>query len=97
MRPWTSTKVVMKASERAWLNPSATRRRWNASARRRRRPVCSRVRAGVVAVELPRLGNEPGGAHDVAAPSIGTHTWMAAGSTRTFSFFAGARSPPSSS
>src|SRR5262249_59215827 len=64
-------------------------------------PAPARVQqggAGVVAGQLPRLRHEWGRAHEAAAvSSIGTQTRSAPGSTRTFSFATGARSPPSSS
>ena len=43
--PCTSTSDVMKANERAWLNPSANLIRRNASSSSRRRPVERRVRS----------------------------------------------------
>ena len=44
----------MKASERAWLKPSATRIRWKASFRRRNRPV-RRKTAQASSPDRPRV------------------------------------------
>ena len=59
----TSTSAATNASERAWLKPSADRRRWKASRIRLRRPSVEQRLARVVAGQLPRLGNRRCGAH----------------------------------
>ena len=54
--PWTATRVVMKAMERAWLKPSATRIRMKASLRSRRFPT----RDSVVQASSPDRSNVSG-------------------------------------
>ena len=53
----------MNASDRAWLKPSATRSRWNASRRSRRRPVCRSVCHASSPVSSQVSGTRRGGAH----------------------------------
>ena len=61
-----------------------------------RTPMRFKCLAGVVAVELPRLGDATGGAHDASAgDSSGTQTAIAPGSTSMRMRRIMSRAPPS--
>ena len=96
IRPCTRTSEVTNASERAWLKPSAARRRVEGVVHEATAPDAHQRLAGVVARQLPGLGNRGRGAHRIP-PRSGTQTSIADGSISTDSFLTFSRSPPSSS
>ena len=92
--PWTRTRVVRNAIERAWLKPSAYRMRWNASFRSRPLPASRKVSQASSPVSSHGLGDGGGGAQ---RSSSGTQTVIAEGSTPNVRCLVFLRSPPSSS
>ena len=93
--PWNDTSAIKNARDLAWLNPSAAAQPHECVAYQLPAARVEEGLAGVVAGELPGLGDKLRGTH--GETSSGTQTVTAAGSTRILSRFVGGRSPPSTS